>query len=150
MLRLLAGIDAPAEGRITGRPRTAYVPVPFPAALPFSAHGYLVHLARIHGLGRRVAAAAVVEWLERFGAAGHARTPLGAVATGIVVLISDARNADHRVVIPLLPAVAAGLLACAVSVLVLAPRWERCAPGPCCTRAAGRSWPPRRRSCRPW
>lgn len=26
LLRLLAGIDAPNEGRVVGRPRTAYVP----------------------------------------------------------------------------------------------------------------------------
>ncbi|KKD17231.1 ABC transporter, partial [Streptomyces sp. WM6391] len=34
LLRLLAGIDAPTEGRVTGRPRTAYVPERFPPALP--------------------------------------------------------------------------------------------------------------------
>jgi len=39
LLRLLAGIDAPTEGRVTGRPRTAYVPERFPAALPFTAAG---------------------------------------------------------------------------------------------------------------
>lgn len=45
LLRLLAGIDVPAEGRITGRrARTAYVPERFPAALPLTATGYLVHL----------------------------------------------------------------------------------------------------------
>ncbi|MDQ1007646.1 hypothetical protein QFZ82_002131 [Streptomyces sp. V4I23] len=53
---------------------------------------------------------------------------IGAVATGVVALISDARSADHRAVVPLLPAVAAGLLACAVSVLVGA------AVGALCTR----------------
>ncbi|CAM5458704.1 hypothetical protein SBADM41S_09012 [Streptomyces badius] len=48
LLRLLAGIEAPAEGRITGRPaRTAYVPERFPAALPLTVTGYLVHLGRI-------------------------------------------------------------------------------------------------------
>ncbi|WP_375256580.1 ATP-binding cassette domain-containing protein [Streptomyces sp. PKU-EA00015] len=82
LLRLLAGIDAPTEGRVTDRPRTAYVPERFPAALPFTAHGYLVHLGRIHGLGRRAASAAAAEWLERFGAAGHARTPLGELSKG--------------------------------------------------------------------
>ena len=39
LLRLLAGLDAPSEGRITGRPRTAYVPERFPSALPFTAPG---------------------------------------------------------------------------------------------------------------
>ncbi|MEV4685502.1 ABC transporter ATP-binding protein [Streptomyces kurssanovii] len=82
LLRLLAGIDAPSEGRITGRPRTAYVPERFPAALPFTAAGYLTRLGRIHGLGRRAAAAGAAEWLERFGAADYARTPLGELSKG--------------------------------------------------------------------
>lgn len=82
LLRLLAGIDAPTEGRIDGRPRTAYVPERFPAALPFTAAGYLTHLGRIHGLGRREAVAGAAEWLERFGAAAHARTPLGELSKG--------------------------------------------------------------------
>ncbi|MER7110778.1 ATP-binding cassette domain-containing protein [Streptomyces sp. NPDC000229] len=83
LLRLIAGIDAPTEGRITGRPpRTAYVPERFPAALPFTATGYLAHLGRIQGLGRRVAAARAAEWLERFGALSHARTPLAELSKG--------------------------------------------------------------------
>ncbi|MFC9272859.1 ATP-binding cassette domain-containing protein [Streptomyces zhihengii] len=82
LLRLLAGIDAPTEGRVTGRPRTAYVPERFPAALPFTAAGYVTRLGRIHGLGRRAAEAAALGWLERLGAAGHARTPLGELSKG--------------------------------------------------------------------
>ncbi|WP_326666243.1 ATP-binding cassette domain-containing protein [Streptomyces sp. NBC_00385] len=83
LLRLLAGIDAPTEGRITGgRPRTAYVPERFPAALPFTAAGYLVHLGRIHGLRRAEAAGRAQEWLTRFGAAEHARTPLAELSKG--------------------------------------------------------------------
>lgn len=70
LLRLLAGIDAPTEGRITGRrARTAYVPERFPAALPFTASGYLVHLGRIHGLRTPEAADRAGSWLARFGAA---------------------------------------------------------------------------------
>lgn len=82
LLRLLAGIDAPSEGRITGRPRTAYVPERFPAALPFTAAGYLVHLGRIHGLRTAEAASRAQEWLTRFGAAEHARTPLAELSKG--------------------------------------------------------------------
>ncbi|MEV3991526.1 ATP-binding cassette domain-containing protein [Streptomyces sp. NPDC049837] len=83
LLRLAAGIDAPTEGRITGRPpRTAFVPERFPAALPFTATGYLVHLGRIQGLGRRAAAARAAEWLERFGAQAHSRTPLAELSKG--------------------------------------------------------------------
>ncbi|GGU22888.1 ATP-binding cassette domain-containing protein [Streptomyces violascens] len=82
LLRLLAGIDAPTEGRVTGRPRTAYVPERFPAALPFTALGYLTHLGRIHGLPRRTAKERAGQWLERFGAAAHAGTPLAELSKG--------------------------------------------------------------------
>ncbi|MFE5843450.1 ATP-binding cassette domain-containing protein [Streptomyces niveus] len=83
LLRLLAGIDSPTEGRVTGRPgRTAYVPERFPVALPFTAAGYLTHLGRIHGLRGARAAARADEWLERFGAAQHARTPLSELSKG--------------------------------------------------------------------
>lgn len=83
LLRLLAGIDAPSEGRITGgRPRTAYVPERFCAALPFTAAGYLVHLGRIHGLRQADAVDRASGWLTRFGAAAHAGTPLTELSKG--------------------------------------------------------------------
>lgn len=83
LLRLVAGIDAPTEGRVTGRPgRTAYVPERFPVALPFTAVGYLTHLGRIHGLRGAGAASRAGEWLERFGAGEHARTPLAELSKG--------------------------------------------------------------------
>jgi ABC-type Mn2+/Zn2+ transport system ATPase subunit len=82
LLRVLAGVDAPTEGRVHGRPRTAYVPERFPAALPFTAAEYLVHLGAVHGLSRTAAARAADEWLERFGAAGHARTPMDELSKG--------------------------------------------------------------------
>ncbi|NEE12778.1 ABC transporter ATP-binding protein [Streptomyces sp. SID7499] len=82
LLRLLAGIDAPSEGRVTGRPRTAYVPERFPPALPFTAAGYLTHLAAVHGLPRATAARAAGEWLERLGAAAYAETPMARLSKG--------------------------------------------------------------------
>ncbi|MFH8636171.1 ABC transporter ATP-binding protein [Streptomyces goshikiensis] len=83
LLRLVAGIDTPTEGSITGRPRrTAYVPERFPAALPLTAQAYLGHLGRVHGLTRAEAARRAAQWLERFGAAGHARTPLAELSKG--------------------------------------------------------------------
>lgn len=82
LLRLLAGIDAPTEGRISGRPRTAYVPERFPTALPFTALGYLTHLGTVHGLSRTSAKRAAGDWLERFGAAGYARTPMAQLSKG--------------------------------------------------------------------
>ncbi|MDX3072311.1 ATP-binding cassette domain-containing protein [Streptomyces sp. MI02-7b] len=81
-LRVLAGIDRPTAGRVTGRPRTAYVPERFPPALPFDALGYLVHLGRVHGLGSRTAADRAGQWLERFGIARYARTPLRELSKG--------------------------------------------------------------------
>ncbi|MEU4048473.1 ATP-binding cassette domain-containing protein [Streptomyces olivaceus] len=82
LLRLLAGIDAPTEGRVTGRPRTAYVPERFPPALPFTALQYLTHLGSVHGLPRRSAARAAGEWLERLGAGEYAGTPLARLSKG--------------------------------------------------------------------
>ncbi|MFI5769415.1 ATP-binding cassette domain-containing protein [Streptomyces sp. NPDC051658] len=102
LLRLLAGIDSPTEGRITGRrPRTAYVPERFSAALPFTAAGYLVHLGRIHGLRTSEAADRAQSWLERFGAAGHARTPLPDLSkgTGQKVAVAQALLAEPELLI---------------------------------------------------
>ncbi|QES08989.1 ATP-binding cassette domain-containing protein [Streptomyces venezuelae] len=83
LLRLVAGVDAPTEGRVTGRPpRTAYVPERFPVALPFTAADYLVHLGRVQGLGRAAARARAEEWLERFGAGEHARTAMAELSKG--------------------------------------------------------------------
>ncbi|GKQ37453.1 ATP-binding cassette domain-containing protein [Streptomyces sp. A012304] len=82
LLRLLARIDAPTEGHLSGRPRTAYVPERFPAALPFTAAGYLTHLGTVHGLGRTAARRAADEWLDRFGATAYARTPMARLSKG--------------------------------------------------------------------
>ena len=82
LLRMIAGIDTPTAGRITGRPRCAFVPERFPAALPLTALGYLTHLGRVHGLRRAAAVRAAGEWLECFGAAGHSRTPLAELSKG--------------------------------------------------------------------
>ncbi|MER5970498.1 ATP-binding cassette domain-containing protein [Streptomyces sp. NPDC002055] len=82
LLRLLAGIDTPSAGRIAGRPRTAYVPERFPGGLPFDTLGYLTHLGRVHGLRGEAAARSADTWLTRFGADGHARTPLAELSKG--------------------------------------------------------------------
>ncbi|MFE7514560.1 ATP-binding cassette domain-containing protein [Streptomyces sp. NPDC057540] len=102
LLRLLAGVDAPTEGRVTGRPaRTAYVPERFPVALPFTALDYLVHLGRVQGLGRAAARARAGEWLERFGAAGHAGTGLAELSkgTGQKVAVAQALLADPALLV---------------------------------------------------
>ncbi|MDX3312149.1 ATP-binding cassette domain-containing protein [Streptomyces sp. NPDC054884] len=82
LLRLLARVDAPTEGRVTGRPRTAYVPERFPAALPFTAAGYLAHLGAVHGLSRPAAERAADHWLDRFGAAAHGGAPMNRLSKG--------------------------------------------------------------------
>ncbi|WP_050502581.1 ABC transporter ATP-binding protein [Streptomyces monomycini] len=101
LLRILAGIDAPSKGRVTGRPRSAYVPERFPAALPFTAVGYLTHLGRIHGLRGPDAARRATDWLERFGAGGHARTPLAELSKGTSqkVALSQALLADPELLV---------------------------------------------------
>ncbi|MFC8228650.1 ATP-binding cassette domain-containing protein [Streptomyces sp. NPDC057287] len=101
LLRLLAGIDAPTEGRVTGRPRAAYVPERFPAALPFTAAGYLVHMGRVHGLPTAEATARAHMWLARFGAAEHAATPLDELSkgTGQKVAVSQALLAGPELLV---------------------------------------------------
>ncbi|MFF5923513.1 ATP-binding cassette domain-containing protein [Streptomyces flavochromogenes] len=102
LLRLVAGVDAPTAGRVTGRPpRTAYVPERFPAALPFTATDYLVHLGRIQGLGTAAARARAGEWLERFGAAGHARTAMAELSKGTSqkVAVAQAFLADPSLLV---------------------------------------------------
>lgn len=97
LLRLLAGVDAPSAGRVSARPpRTAYVPERFPAALPLTATGYLVHLGRIQGLTGRAAATRAGEWLARFDAAAHAHTPLAELSKGTSqkVAVAQALLAD--------------------------------------------------------
>ncbi|MCX4984164.1 ATP-binding cassette domain-containing protein [Streptomyces sp. NBC_00572] len=102
LLRIVAGVDAPTEGRVTGRPpRTAYVPERFPVALPFTATDYLVHLGRIQGLGGAAARARAGEWLERFGAGGHARTAMAELSKGTSqkVAVAQALLADPSLLV---------------------------------------------------
>ncbi|MEU8955216.1 ATP-binding cassette domain-containing protein [Streptomyces sp. NPDC048518] len=101
LLRLLAGIDAPSEGRVAGRPRTAFVPERFPAALPFTAVGYLTHMGRVHGLAHGAARRRATEWLERFGADGYARTPLSELSKGSSqkVAVAQALLADPELLV---------------------------------------------------
>ncbi|MEU6976706.1 ATP-binding cassette domain-containing protein [Streptomyces sp. NPDC046371] len=97
LLRLLAGVDAPSAGRIAARPpRTAYVPERFPAALPLTATGYLVHLGRVQGLTGRDAAVRAGQWLARFDAAPYADTPLAELSKGTSqkVAVAQALLAD--------------------------------------------------------
>ncbi|MDX3231406.1 ATP-binding cassette domain-containing protein [Streptomyces sp. ME19-01-6] len=85
LLRLLAGIDAPTTGRITARPRTAYVPERFPGDLPFTALGYLTHLGRLHGLGR----AAAWTGLDQAARAALDQAVISRVSAGAAVVYVD-------------------------------------------------------------
>ena len=83
LLRLLAGIDRPSAGRISGRPaRRAYVPERFPASLPLTALGYLTHLGRVQGLSGPGARRAGSAWLDRFGAGQYAGTRMSELSKG--------------------------------------------------------------------
>ncbi|MFI6013479.1 ATP-binding cassette domain-containing protein [Streptomyces sp. NPDC051243] len=101
LLRILARIDAPSEGRVSGAPRTAYVPERFPTALPFTALGYLTHLGTVHGLSRPAATRAALEWLDRFGAAAYARTPMAQLSKGSSqkVAVAQALLADPELLV---------------------------------------------------
>ena len=83
LLRVAAGVSLPSKGKVTGRPHTGYVPERFPGSLPFTGRDYLLHLARIHGLGGATAASRVDGWLERLGAAGYADRPLRGLSKGM-------------------------------------------------------------------
>lgn len=83
LLRVLAGACLPSAGKVTGRPRTGYVPERFPPGLPFSPHDYLTHLGRVHGLQGPALAARIDECLEQLGAAGYAGVPMRTLSKGM-------------------------------------------------------------------
>lgn len=83
LLRVLAGACLPSAGKVTGRPRTGYVPERFPPGLPFSPHDYLTHLGRVHGLQGLALAARIDECLEQLGAAGYAGVPMRTLSKGM-------------------------------------------------------------------
>lgn len=90
LLRVAAGVSLPSTGRVTGRPHTGYVPERFPGTLPFPAREYLLHMARVHGLGTSGARRAD-EWLERLGAAGYATQPLRVLSKGMCQKVAIAQ-----------------------------------------------------------
>ncbi|MFF0388946.1 ATP-binding cassette domain-containing protein [Kitasatospora sp. NPDC004615] len=82
LLKLLAGIERAGRGTVEVPASRAYVPERFPPALPFDARGYLCHLGRIRGLSDGEARRRADHWLERFGIAGYAGTPIGRLSKG--------------------------------------------------------------------
>jgi len=91
LLRVAAGVIWPSAGRVTGRPRTGYVPERFPGALAFSAREYLDHLSRVHGLRGPEGPARVTEWLDRLGAADYAGAPLRTLSKGMCQKVAVAQ-----------------------------------------------------------
>lgn len=82
LARMIAGVCEPSRGRVTGRPRTGYVPERFPPALPFTPHGYLTHLGRVHGVCGRELTRRIDGWLDRLGIGGYSGTPLRRLSKG--------------------------------------------------------------------
>jgi ABC-2 type transport system ATP-binding protein len=91
LLKVMAGVSTPSAGRVSGRPRTGYVPERFPAALGFGAREYLEHMARIHGLSADDGRKAVDEWLDRLGATEYARAPLRTLSKGMCQKVAIAQ-----------------------------------------------------------
>lgn len=79
LLRLLAGVVPPTRGTIGDRPDgVGYAPEVFPAAQPFTAAGYLRHMARVRG----AAPAEIGMWAERLGMAHLLAVPLAELSKG--------------------------------------------------------------------
>lgn len=101
LLRVLAGVCEPSKGRLTGRPRTGYVPERFPPALPFTPRGYLTHLGRVHGVRRRELARRTDGWLDRLGLGGYSGTPLRRLSKGTCqkVAVAQALLSDPELLV---------------------------------------------------
>ncbi|MFF3005162.1 ATP-binding cassette domain-containing protein [Kitasatospora sp. NPDC057940] len=82
LLRLAAGIERPTAGRVARPGGAAYVPERFPPALPFDAASYLLRVGRVHGLSAERARRRAGDWLDRFGIADRAGTPLSRLSKG--------------------------------------------------------------------
>ncbi|MFJ6383381.1 ATP-binding cassette domain-containing protein [Kitasatospora sp. NPDC092039] len=91
LLRLVAGIERPSTGRVLRPGPTAYVPERFPPALPFDAASYLLRVGRVHGLSAERARRRAAEWLDRFGVADRAGTPLSRLSKGTCQKIAVAQ-----------------------------------------------------------
>ncbi|HUC57765.1 MAG TPA: ABC transporter ATP-binding protein [Streptosporangiaceae bacterium] len=91
LLRVIAGVCVPTKGTVTGRPVTGYVPERFPPALPFTAHDYLTHLGRVHGLAADRLGARVDACLDRFGGLEFAGVPLRNMSKGMCQKVAIAQ-----------------------------------------------------------
>ncbi|WP_043174632.1 ATP-binding cassette domain-containing protein [Streptomyces sp. NRRL B-24484] len=96
LLRIAAGVERPTEGTAELPAHRAYVPERFPPALPFDAQGYLRHVGRIRGLDAAEADRRAEHWLDVFGIADRAGTPLAELSKGTCqkVAVAQALLAD--------------------------------------------------------
>ncbi|MCU7823186.1 ATP-binding cassette domain-containing protein [Kitasatospora sp. DSM 101779] len=96
LLRIAAGVERPTEGTAELPAHRAYVPERFPPALPFDARDYLQHLGRIRGLDAAEAERRAEHWLDVFGIADRAGTPLAELSKGTCqkVAVAQALLAD--------------------------------------------------------
>ncbi|MFH9350557.1 ATP-binding cassette domain-containing protein [Kitasatospora sp. NPDC017646] len=101
LLRVVAGIERPSTGRVVRSGAAAYVPERFPPALPFDAASYLLRVGRVHGLSEAVARRRSGEWLDRFGIADRAGTPLSRLSKGTCqkVAVAQALISEARVLV---------------------------------------------------
>ncbi|WP_037972994.1 ABC transporter ATP-binding protein [Streptomyces sp. NRRL WC-3742] len=101
LLRLAAGIERPSTGRVARPGPVAYVPERFPPALPFDAASYLLRVGRVHGLSAGEARRRAGLWLDRFGIADRAGTPLSRLSKGSCqkVAVAQALIAEPRVLL---------------------------------------------------
>jgi ABC-type Mn2+/Zn2+ transport system ATPase subunit len=83
LLRIAAGVTAPTEGRVLGRPcSVGYVPDRFPGGQRLTPRGYLRHLASVHGRGQRGPARRGERLLDRFGFTGDPSAPMAMLSKG--------------------------------------------------------------------
>jgi ABC-type multidrug transport system ATPase subunit len=79
LLQLAAGVLRPGRGSIQGRPEVVgWVPERFPADQPFTARGYLTHMAAVKNTG----STAIEEWAERLDFTGFLDVRLNRLSKG--------------------------------------------------------------------
>jgi ABC-2 type transport system ATP-binding protein len=91
LLKVIAGVSVPTKGTVSGRVITGYVPERFPPALPFTAHDYLAHLGRMHGLAGDVLNKRISSCLDRLGGLEFASVPLRKMSKGMCQKVAVAQ-----------------------------------------------------------
>lgn len=83
LLKLAAGLLHAQRGTVRERPaRVGYVPERFPADQPFTAHRYLLAMARVRGLAPAEARRVIGGWAERLHCTRLLGTPMAELSKG--------------------------------------------------------------------